>query len=555
MYFAEIFPVIIEKNNSNRVVLIILLMLGMAPFAAFAQYARHNPPPGWFLSDPNRDSLQGMGVTHAYEELLAGRPSRTIIVAVLDTGVDIDHEDLRPAIWTNEDEVAGNGLDDDGNGYVDDVHGWNFLGGPKGNVTDDTFEITREYERLNQKFGGKIASEIPPQQKKAYQEYLSVRTKFERERDQNMQEYTLYSGIYRNLRMSVDTLKYVMRLDTLTLMSVDTFRATTPTLAFARGYILSVMKRANFEQGPEELLAEVRSAIQTYEPMVKYGYNPAYDSRGLIGDVYTNLKEKHYGNADVKGADPEHGTHVAGIIAAIRSNAIGIEGIANNVRIMPVLVTPPNGDERDKDVANGIRYAADNGAHIINMSFGKPFSPDKQAVDDAVRYAEQKGVIIVHAAGNEGDNIDEEKNFPSRQYLNGREATHWLEVGATGWGTDDHFVASFTNYGRKTVDLFAPGVDIYSTVPGNKYKNESGTSMSSPAAAGVIAMLWSYFPDLTATELLDIVRRSTRKFDGLIVQKPRGGKVKFSELSKTGGVVDAYAAVRMAANFKRQVEN
>jgi subtilisin family serine protease len=209
----------------------------------------------------------------------------------------------------------------------------------------------------------------------------------------------------------------------------------------------------------------------------------------------------------------------------------------------------PNGDERDKDVANAIMYAVDNGAQVINMSFGKSFSPQKAAVDKAVRYAEQKGVLLIHAAGNDGENIDVEDNFPTRFYLDGKEAKNWIEVGASSWGSDDDFVGSFSNYGKKGVSLFAPGVEIYSTVPGDKYENESGTSMASPAAAGVAALLMSYFPELTAVQVRDILMKSTRKFDNLKVQKPGGGKTEFSQLSASGGLINAYEAVKMAQSM------
>jgi cell wall-associated protease len=240
---------------------------------------------------------------------------------------------------------------------------------------------------------------------------------------------------------------------------------------------------------------------------------------------------------------------VAGIIAADRKNGIGIKGIADNVKIMVVRAVP-NGDERDKDVANAIIYAVDNGAKIINMSFGKSFSPQKEAVDKAVRYAEQKGVLLIHAAGNDAEDIDVQRNYPSKFYLDGKEAKNWIEVGASSAGSNEDFVGSFSNYGKKMVSLFAPGVDIYSTIPGNKYEDESGTSMASPSTAGVAALLMSYFPELTALQVKDILMKSSRKFDNLKVQKPGGGRVEFNQLSASGGLVNAYEAVKMAESMK-----
>jgi subtilisin family serine protease len=300
----------------------------------------------------------------------------------------------------------------------------------------------------------------------------------------------------------------------------------------------------------EFALGQLVEAVNHYKTAVEFGYNMEFNSRTVIGDNPNDLYEKGYGNNDVEGPDPKHGTHVAGIIGANRKNDIGVKGIADNVQIMSVRAVP-NGDERDKDVANAIIYAADNGAKIINMSFGKAFSPGKEAVDKAVKYAESKGVLLIHAAGNDHDDLDVDANFPNRTFDKGGQAKNWLEIGASSWGADENFVGSFSNYGKKSVDLFAPGVQIYSTTPGNTYEDLQGTSMACPATSGVAAVLLSYFPDLSATQVKDILRQSTRKFDGLKVTRP-GTKteVPFDQLSMTGGMVNAYEAVKLAMTVK-----
>ena len=525
--------------------------LALFTFVTSVGQTPHNPPKDWFLLDPENDQLQGVSAERTYHELLQSRPARTVIVAVVDSGVDIFHEDLKRVIWTNAGEIPGNGIDDDKNGYIDDVHGWNFIGGKDGNVNEDTYELTREFVRLHKKYEEADEGKLPKKQRAEYANYKKVKTKYEKLRDNNKQQYDLYRNLSKNLHMSVDTLKAAMKVDKLTRQDLDSFKATTPTLSFAKGFTLNMLDRMGPETNLEELLEEIEEAAKHFQTIVEYGYNPDFDSRLIVGDNYTNTNERTYGNNDVKGSDAEHGTHVAGIIAADRTNDIGIKGIADHVEIMSVR-TVPNGDERDKDVANAIRYAVDNGAKIINMSFGKSFSPEKAVVDQAVKYAEKKGVLLIHAAGNEGDDNDKVKSFPSRIYLDGKEAKNWLEVGASAWGTEDDFVARFSNYGKKSVDLFAPGVDIYSTVPHNKYKNESGTSMASPVTAGVAALLMSYFPDFTPLQILDILKKSTRKFDGVKVRKPGGGKTEFDELSNTGGLVNAYEAVKMAIALKSQ---
>ncbi len=509
------------------------------------------PPNDWFLRDPETDHLQGLSVEKVYTTLLKDRPSRKIIVAVIDGGVDIEHEDLKSVIWTNEKEIPGNRIDDDNNGYIDDVHGWNFIGGKNGNVDEDTYELTREYIRLSRIYENMENTKLTKKQKLENEKYKKIKNKFEKLRDKNRQEYDLYRSMNNNLVRSIDTLKFVLKVDTLTRADLDSLVVSNPSIAFAKGFISSILKRVPPETTIEDVRKELKENIDYYKVIVEYGYNPDFDSRLIVGDNYIDLSNRFYGNNDVKGPEAEHGTHVSGIIAADRKNNLGIKGIADNVLIMPVRAVP-NGDERDKDIANAIRYAVDNGAKVINMSFGKSFSPEKSYVDEAVRYAEKKGVVLIHAAGNENEDTDKENNFPTRKYLDGKEAKNWLEIGASSWGSDDKFVASFSNYGKKSVDVFAPGVEIYSTTPGNSYKNESGTSMASPTVAGVAALLFSYFPDLTTPQVIDILKKSSRTFEGLKVQRPGGGRANFSDLSNTGGLVNAYEAVRMAMAMKAE---
>lgn len=522
-------------------------------------------PKDWFLRDPETDHIQGVSAERTYSTLLKGKPSRTILVAVIDSGIDIDHEDLKDVIWTNEDEIPGNGVDDDKNGYVDDVHGWNFIGGKSGNVDQDTYEVTREYARLKPKYENFDEKKLTKKNKAEYEYWKTVKTKYDRDFASNNQQFEQYQTYLNNYKEAYARIKFSDSVLTKFLGSpvrksnLDGIQATNDTVLFAKNYLTSVLAQIPIEGDYEvkELLPEITGAIDQlteavdhFGTAVKYGYNLDFNSRTIVGDDPKNLYEKGYGNNDVKGPDARHGTHVAGIIGANRQNTIGIKGIADNVRIMSVRAVP-NGDERDKDIANAIIYAADNGAKIINMSFGKSFSPQKEAVDKAVKYAESKGVLLIHAAGNDSDDLDQKANFPNKKFTSGGEAKAWLEIGASSWGSDANFVGSFSNYGKKSVDLFSPGVQIYSTTPENTYEDLQGTSMACPATVGVAAVLMSYFPELTANQVKDILRQSTRKFDGLKVTKP-GTKdaVDFSQLSSTGGLVNVYEAVKLASTLK-----
>ena len=521
----------------------------------------------WFLRDPETDKLQGTSTEKTYATLLQGKPSKTVRVAVIDSGIDVEHEDLKGIIWTNDDEIADNGIDDDKNGYVDDIHGWNFLGGKDGSVNQETYELTREYIRLKPLYDSIDEKKIKKKNKAEYELWKKVKAEFEKELSSNKEQYELFSQQYNMYVNALGTLNYCdsivsknLGVSSVSKSSLASVNTTNDTIRFAKETLLKVLENVDgdilVDDFLEELtlyLGELKEGVEHFKSAVEYGYNPSFNPRTIVGDNPNDPYEKNYGNNDLKGGDPKHGTHVAGVIGANRKNDIGIKGIADNVEIIAIRVVPPSGDERDKDIANGIIYAVDNGAQIINMSFGKDYSPHKEAIDRAVKYAEQKGVLLMHSAGNESENLDNTTVFPNRYYQNKKAAPNWMEIGASSWGRDSTLVASFSNYGKKSVDIFAPGVEIYSTTPNNDYEYLQGTSFSCPVASGVAALVWSYFPDLTSEQVKNILTQSSRKFDGLKVTEPGSGdEVPFSDLSITGGMINAYEAIKLAQAIKME---
>jgi subtilisin family serine protease len=477
----------------------------------------------------SEDRVPGASVSRAYRELLADRrPARTVVVAIIDSGVDTAHVDLRAALWRNPGETPGNGRDDDANGYVDDVHGWNFIGGADGqNVEHETLEVTRLYTACQKGLAPPTGSTC-----------REVTQAFEARRLEVTQTLTQIHGIETALSVIMPVLKGALGGAEPTVEALQALESTAPDFVQARMLFLQLDEAG---LTPED----VQEARDAYQGMLDFGLNQSFDPRSLVGDDPSNTEERLYGNHDVTGPDASHGTHGAGTIAAARGNGVGIDGIASGVRLMIVRAVP-DGDERDKDVANAIRYAVDNGAHIINMSFGKAFSPQKSVVDDAVRYADERGVLMIHSSGNDGEDLDSRRGYPTRDYSDGGGASNWIEVGAASWDVDS-LAGSFSNYGRRRVDLFAPGVAILSTVPGDGTELMDGTSMAAPVVAGVAALLMAYFPDLTATDVARILRESSVKYGDRIVPRPGTGEpVPFRMLSVTGGVVNAYEAVRMA---------
>jgi subtilisin family serine protease len=498
-------------------------------------------PRNWQLLDETLDHVPGISSERAMRELLAGRqPARTVLVAVIDGGIDTAHVDLRPNLWLNPKETLGNGIDDDHNGYVDDEFGWNFIGGKNGqDVHYDTFEVTRLYAWCSNAAAsaGGAAPTPGPLPADERSKCDAITRDYEKTRNETQQEMSQVEQIDAVLSQILPILREATGTDSLTRDRVDALQPKDERTSRAKELFLRLASAGISPQDVSEAKEEFSSRLQ-------YGLNPKYNPRTIVGDDYMNTAQRGYGNADVMGPDAMHGTHVAGIIGAVRGNGVGVDGIAPAVKIMMVRAVP-DGDERDKDIANAIRYAVDNGAQVINMSFGKGYSPQKSAVDEAVRYADAHGVLMVHAAGNDGENSEEKPSFPSPVYLAGGHAQNWIEVGASSWKGGDSLVASFSNYSHTLVDVFAPGVDILSTVPGG-YRRLSGTSMASPVVTGLAALLMDYFPKLTATEVKRIIIESAMRYPNQSVERPGGGSTKFGELSASGGIVNAYQAVKMA---------
>jgi cell wall-associated protease len=564
--------------------------------AAFSQSKDVKLPANWYNLDLLQDGYFGISTEKAYKELLQNRkPKESIIVAVIDGGVDTNHEDLKDVLWTNKKEIPNNGIDDDGNGYVDDIHGWNFIGSKNGNLAYDNLELVRILRAYQPKYRSTIKSTVlDSTEKEEFALYTKATTEFGTKYNDAHETFAVVAVINKVL----DSVGKLHHKTIPSLEDIDSYKADDEMEEHCK----KIIRKGARESGSiEKFHKEMKDAYKQYDVMLRYNLNPKYDQRSeLVGDDYNNANERFYGNTDVTGPNAEHGSHVSGIIGANRNNGIGIKGIADHVRIMGIRVVP-EGDERDKDVANGIRYAVDNGARIINMSFGKGFKWNKAVVDEAVKYAEAKGVLLVHAAGNDNKNNDVEENYPTKYYdspeaaeykrlhkkkepslkeivqnqMQGNamgqtrvaplkvaldtakfqlpQAKNWIEVGASAYKNDATLKASFSNYGKYTVDVFAPGFMINSTVPGSKYEEFDGTSMAAPVVSGLAALILSYYPDLKPHQLRDIIMKSVVKVEQKVKRENERGeseRVHFKELCVSGGIVNAYQALKLAATYK-----
>ncbi len=550
-YYLTIHVVKISHINKCKFMKFKLLVFFVSLLATNFIYAQSSTPENWFNLDPKTDGVSGLSTEKAHKELLKGKKGETVIVAVIDSGVDFDHEDLKDVMWVNKGEIPGNGIDDDKNGYIDDIHGWNFIGGKDGkNVNAENLEVVRVYNQLKAKYEGKDVDKLSKKEKKEYDTYKEYEKAINDKREKagpQLQQFEMILEGVMNLAKAIGKEPADIVADDL-----KDFKSDDQMLSGMASNLYNYMKEGATYL---DIIDELKGAKHYYGDQYNYNYNPDFDARHIVGDNLEDKNERYYGNNDVEGPDAFHGTHVAGIIAAARDNDLGIKGVANNVLIMSVR-TVPNGDERDKDVANAIRYAVDNGATVINMSFGKSPSPYKEVVDDAVRYAAKNDVLLVHAAGNDGKEVKFDNNYPNDKYLKRKlfrpkMAENWIEVGAIGPEMDEKMTASFSNYSATNVDVFAPGEKINSTAPGDVYKNAQGTSMASPMVAGVAALLRSYHPDLTAEQVKQIIMDSAVPQTQL-VELPGDGekKVSFKKLSVTGGIANTYNALKMAENVK-----
>jgi len=529
-----------NKHNFFKVLLTGTFVVAL-PLFVNAQKAN------WQNLDLKTDSVFGIGTEKAYKELLKGKKSTKVIVAVNDGGVEATHEDLKRIMWVNAKEIAGNGKDDDKNGYADDIHGWNFIGGPKGSVNFETLELTRLVRRDQERFATTTDANVAEKDKADWEAFKARRADLEKQ----LAEAKAGLANINGFKGALDGVVKKIGKEEPTAEDFKNFKPANDLEGRIQGIMAEQLEKGTFKDFYED---QIKEGLDYYTRQAEYNLNLDYDPRSIVGDNPNDATEKFYGNNDVAGPDAMHGSHVAGIIAADRTNKIGINGVADNVAIMGVRCTP-NGDERDKDVANAIRYAVDNGAKVINMSFGKAYSWDKAAVDAAVKYAVSKDVLLVHAAGNENKDLEVENNFPTQKYLDGGVASSWITVGASGPKDDETLKASFSNFGKTQVDVFAPGVDIYSTVPGSKYKNLNGTSMASPVVAGLAALIRSYYPKLSAVQVKEIIMKSVTKVNHNVSYKKgeEGAEetvsVPFSDLCVSGGIVNAYNALKLAATY------
>ena len=504
----------------------------------------------WPAMDFVKDTVPGMSVDKAYSEIIKNRKGETVIVGVIDSGVDIDHEDLKNVIWNNPGEIAGNGIDDDKNGFIDDIHGWNFLG----DIVGENMEYVRIVRKLGSKYEGKTESSISAADRKEFALYQKAKAEFEKEMAENNEGKIRYEQIISQLKPTHNAIAKKLEKENYTKEDLAAIKNPSPE---EQQQIAMLNQMLNYSDSVPGVIKELEGGIEYFTGRAENNFNMTKDFRGVLGDNPDDITNNIYGNNQVAGPDPKredvkHGTHVAGIIAAQRNNGIGMDGVANNVKILVVRAVP-DGDEYDKDIALAIRYAVDNGAKVLNTSFGKYYSPHADWVYNAIKYAASKNVLIVNAAGNDGLDLDTVNIYPNDQVDNGSEmADTFLTVGALNFKYGGELVADFSNYGKNNVDVFAPGVKIWSTTPLSTYEYLQGTSMASPEVAGVAAIVRSYYPNLSAKQVKQILMDSGLSTNTKVVLAgDKSNTDSFANISKSGKMVNLYNALIMADKMSK----
>lgn len=507
----------------------------------------------WYFGDIQDDSLPGISLEKAYDQILKNKKGKPVTVAIIDMPIDINHEDLKDNIWINTDEIADNNLDDDNNGYIDDINGWNFIGNKQGDINRFAkYEYTRILSKYDSILNNK--KEIDSSLSKVYDLALEKYKK----QYAYAKEDSAYISMVSNSKQNAESFlrKLLKSNDTeITLEILDSLKLANPkdTILNSNSLILSNFINYGFSKKYiEDYTLKANSRLSKL-------LNKKFNDREILGDNPKDVKDIYYGNNKVDAHVDffDHGTLMAGFIAAKRDNTIGIKGVSDNIKLMCLPISS-YGNEHDKDIAVAIKYAVDNGAQVINMSIGKEFSLYKEFVFEALKYADKHNVLVVSGAGNSRYNLDQfNYYYPNDNENNQKEVSqNFIKIGASTFNVNEKLAANFTNYGSYDVDIFAPGVKGYSTsaLPEKYTVVSGGSSMSAALTSGIAALLYSYFPELKANEVKQILMESGVEYN-FDVNVPSSEKEKtqipFSNLSKTGKIVNAYNALLLAEEYNK----
>lgn len=528
----------------------------------------------WYNCSFDQDGVYGAEVNKAYEFLKEKKIKKRPVVALIGTGLDVEHEDLKQAVWVNPKEKA-NGKDDDKNGLVDDINGWNFLGGKDGRVMETiTREGDREFFRLKDKYADYITSNgeffkiidgkrtlVPAPENLSEYVYYKTRVLPESEIAKKYGGWQIGYVIreYGDKFKSELETKYPGQKITKEQFQtcydpngpVDTLRDIAFTL-IALGFQVYKTEDLSVVYENFVMTAVERAEVEYMNVLKRYGNDGRED---VIGDNYLDIKDTRYGNNVLLTSDAALGTMQAGVIGARRGNARGGDGIMDQARIMALRVMAGKGEPYLKDMALAIRYAVDHQADVIVLPQQNTLYPEMQKkwMEEAIRYAEDEDVLVIVPAWELSLDLSKQLFFPNRWMTDGKELTNLMVVASS----DKYGNPSMnSNYGAKELDLYAPGVSVYAAYTGDTYQTGTGMGLASASVAGVAALIKAYYPNLTGSQIRDILLASVTSRKGVEVEKgiEVGGKKTqdlflFDDLCLSGGILNAYQAVVAASKL------
>jgi len=507
----------------------------------------------WWKIDYGQDSLASIswnkGLKYAYKT--NNYPKKQIKVAILDTDFDLNHNMLLDLIAINKDEISRNNKDDNQNGFVDDYAGWNFLGIK--NKDSALAHVLMEETRILRKFDSLSYQTLKKRNKIPFK-YIEVKSSFDSIVKSLQRDINPYINIEENYTYVMDTLRKLIP-DKISLSSLTDYKTQNDTIM---GYV----NFAKYYYENDFPYDEFIDYLKLKKLSLDICMNLSYDNRMLLQDKPNNLRDKNYGNP-IFGKNIQllsHGTTVSGVIAHAlldSSNTKNKNTIPNYpIKILPITFTGI-GDFTDKDFYLGFKYAISNGANIINISQGKTFSMTPKILFKALKLAKRRNVLVVMSAGNQAMSLDENWRFPqSISKLYEKNFSNVLIVGASSKKLNKNLLDEDSNYGLKSIDIFAPGEDIPTTLPNNEFTTKSGTSFAAPIVTNVAALLWSHYPKLKASEIKKIIMQSGAEYDGLVnvpcdleknqFCKNNPQKQKFNLLSRSGKIINALNALKLA---------
>ena len=552
----------------------LLLMASACISVADAQLIKQNEEQkkqadlDWYNCSFDKDGVYGAEVNKAYDFLKGKKIKKRPVVALIGSGMDIEHEDLKQAIWVNPKEKA-DGKDNDKNGLVDDINGWNFLGGKDGQVMEATMrEGDREFLRLKDKYAdyifdgknynkvidGKLTKVADPENIEEYNYY----------RNQVLPESPM-AGTYSGWQLTYVLKAYADKFDQMMkerfpgkeLTEADfsiCYDPKAPRDSLSEvSFMMCAMGFGVYKTDKwETVYAGIKSGAQIEQAKAEYerkvGPFGADGRKDIIGDNYLDINDNKYGNNVLLTADAAIGTMEAGIIVAKRENGLGGNGIMDQAEIMTLRVAA-NGEPYLKDIALAIRYAVDHQADIIMLPVQNTLYPEDQKkwISEALEYAESKGVFCVTPAWEGAQDLAVETYYPNRWMTGKKELTNLMVV----CSSDKNGNPSMnSNYGAKEVDLYAPGMEIYSTYTGDTYQSGTGLGLAAATTVGVAALIKAYYPHLTGTQIRNILletvtsRKDAEVEKGIVVDgKPTQDLFLFGDLCLSGGIINAYQAV------------